>query len=87
MASRTEDLHSLLSRIPYPAIRSLFTPEFILCSEEFDRFTVDTLLNLVSELGLPESLSRGTTVGETGSRNDLLIFKNLIFSLFCNVIS
>ena len=64
MASRTEDLHSLLSRIPDPAIRSLFTPEFILCSEEFDRFTVDTLLNLVSDLGLGDSLSRGTTVGE-----------------------
>src|SRR2546426_3494128 len=64
MASRTEDLHSLLSRIPDPAIRSLFTPEFILCSEEFDRFTVDTLLNLVSELGFGDSLSRGTTVGE-----------------------
>jgi SAM-dependent methyltransferase len=64
VATRTEDLHSLLARIPDPAIRSLFTPEFILCSEEFDRFTVDTLLNLVSELGLAEPLLRGTTVAE-----------------------
>jgi len=64
VATRTEDLHSLLARIPDPAIRSLFSPEFILCSEEFDRFTVDMLLKLVSELGLAAVLSRGTTVGE-----------------------
>jgi len=54
----------LLARIPDPAVRSLFTPEFILCSEEFDRFTVDTLLNLVSDLGLGEALSYGTSVAE-----------------------
>ncbi|HEX9286332.1 MAG TPA: class I SAM-dependent methyltransferase [Thermoanaerobaculia bacterium] len=64
MATRTEELHSLLARIPDPAVRSLFTPEFILCSEEFDRFTVDTLLNLVSDLGLGEALSYGTSVAE-----------------------
>ena len=64
MANRTEDLSTLLARITDPAIRSLFTPEFILCSEEFDRFTVDTLLNLVADLDLGESLSRGTTVPE-----------------------
>jgi SAM-dependent methyltransferase len=62
MTARTEDLSTLLSRIPDPEIRSLFTPEFILCSEEFDRFTVDTLLNLVSELGLTGPLDSGTTV-------------------------
>jgi len=54
----------LLARIHDPAVRSLFTPEFILCSEEFDRFTVDTLLNLVSDLGLSEALSYGTSVAE-----------------------
>jgi len=54
----------LLARIPDPAVRSLFTPQFILCSEEFDRFTVDTLLNLVSDLGLSEALSYGTSVAE-----------------------
>ncbi len=54
----------MLARIPDPAVRSLFTPEFILCSEEFDRFTVDTLLNLVSDLGLGEALSYGTSVAE-----------------------
>ena len=64
MVNRTEDLSTLLARIDDPAIRSLFTPEFILCSEEFDRFTVDTLLNLVVDLDLAESLSRGTTVPE-----------------------
>ncbi len=54
----------MLARIPDPAVRSLFTPQFILCSEEFDRFTVDTLLNLVSDLGLSEALSYGTSVAE-----------------------
>ncbi|HLN81627.1 MAG TPA: hypothetical protein VK392_10585, partial [Thermoanaerobaculia bacterium] len=64
MVNRTEDLETLLARIPDPEIRALFTPEFILCSEEFDRFTVDTVLNLVEELGLGEPLARGTTVPE-----------------------
>ncbi len=64
MASRTEDLPSLLARIPDPAIRSLFSPEFILCSEHFDRFTIDMVLRLVRELGLEEELSEGATVPE-----------------------
>jgi SAM-dependent methyltransferase len=64
VVNRTEDLHTLLARIDDPSIRALFSPEFILCSEEFDRFTVDTLLNLVSDLGLTEPLDRGTTVRE-----------------------
>jgi SAM-dependent methyltransferase len=64
VVDRTEDLSTLLARIDDPAIRSLFTPEFILCSEEFDRFTVDTLLNLVADLDLAEALSSGTTVPE-----------------------
>ena len=64
MTGRTEALDSLLARIPDPEIRSLFSPEFILCSEEFDRFTVDVLLKLVTELDLGEPLSRGTTVKE-----------------------
>jgi len=64
VASRTEDLPSLLARIPDPAIRSLFSPEFILCSEHFDRFTIDMVLRLVRELGLEEELSEGATVPE-----------------------
>ena len=64
MVTRAEDIPSLLRRIPDPEVRSLFTPEFILCSEAFDRFTVDTLLNLVEELGLAEDLERGTTVAD-----------------------
>ncbi|HSS45631.1 MAG TPA: class I SAM-dependent methyltransferase [Thermoanaerobaculia bacterium] len=64
MASRTEDLPSLLARIPDLAIRSLFSPEFILCSEHFDHFTVDMVLNLVGDLGLEEELARGATVSE-----------------------
>jgi SAM-dependent methyltransferase len=62
VAARTEDLRTLLSRIPDPEVRSLFTPEFILCCEHFDRFTTDMVLTLVHRLELEESLARGTTV-------------------------
>ena len=62
MTTRTEELPDLLARISDPAIRELFTPEFILCAEHFDRFTVDTLLNVVHEQGLFDALFRGTTV-------------------------
>jgi SAM-dependent methyltransferase len=62
VAARTEDLPTLLARIPDPDIRALFTPEFVLCSEEFDRFTTEMLLRLVRRLGLDEALARGTTV-------------------------
>jgi SAM-dependent methyltransferase len=64
VTTRTEELPDLLARIPDLAIRSLFSPEFILCSEHFDRFTVDVLLNLTRELGFDEPLRRGTTVSE-----------------------
>jgi SAM-dependent methyltransferase len=59
MSSRAEDLHTLLARIPDLEIRSLFSPEFILCCEQFDRFTTDMVLNLVRDLGLEEPLARG----------------------------
>ena len=62
MTTRTEDLPSLLARIPEPEIRLLFSPEFILCCEHFDRFTTDMLLRLVHELGFEDLLARGTTV-------------------------
>ena len=61
MAARTEELASLLRRIDDPEIRSLFTPEFILCCEEFDRFTTDMVLRLVRELSLDLPLSAGAT--------------------------
>jgi SAM-dependent methyltransferase len=64
MSTRTEDLPTLLARIPDPEIRSLFSPEFILCCEEFDRFTTDTVVNLVRELGLEEPLAGGATSSE-----------------------
>jgi SAM-dependent methyltransferase len=64
MTTRTEELPELLARIPDPEVRSLFSHEFILCSEEFDRFTTDVLLNLVRDLGLDEPLRRGTTVAD-----------------------
>src|SRR6202171_4402775 len=59
MSGRAEDLHTLLARIPDLEIRSLFSPEFILCCEQFDRFTTDMVLNLVRGLGLEEPLARG----------------------------
>ncbi len=61
---RTEDLETLLARIPDPAIRSLFSPEFVLCAEHFDRFTIDFVLRLVRELGLEEDLVRGVSARE-----------------------
>ena len=64
MSARTEDVETLLSRIPDPAIRALFTTQFVLCAEHFDRFTVDSVLRLVHELGMEESLARGLSAGE-----------------------
>jgi hypothetical protein len=61
VAERTEDLESLLARIPDPAIRSLFSHEFILCAEYFDRFTIDSVLRLVHQLGWTEDLVRGAS--------------------------
>jgi len=62
VTTRTEELPELLARIPDPEIRALFTPAFILCSEHFDRFTVDMLLKLVRELDLDSPLRAGVTV-------------------------
>jgi len=64
VTTRTEELPELLARIPDPEIRSLFSHEFILCSELFDRFTIETLIQLLRELELEELLQRGTTVEE-----------------------
>lgn len=61
MSTRTEDLETLLTRIPDASIRSLFTPEFILCCEAFDRFTTDTVVNLVRDIGLEEPLREGAS--------------------------
>ena len=70
MATRTEDLETLLARIPDRAIRSLFSPEFILCAEHFDRFTIEFVLRLCHELGFVGDLARGvssaTLVAERG---------------------
>ena len=66
---RTEDLDTLLARIPDPAIRSLFSHEFILCAEHFDRFTIDSVLRLVHELGLADQLAAGASAaGIVGRR-------------------
>ncbi len=64
MAGRTEDLETLLARIPDPAIRALFSPEFILCAEHFDRFTVESVLSLVHSLELEAPLREGVTADE-----------------------
>jgi SAM-dependent methyltransferase len=64
VTARTEDLETLLSRIPDHEIRSLFTPDFILCAEHFDRFTVEMVLRTVASLGLADELAGGTSVRE-----------------------
>ena len=64
MTTRTEDLPTLLARIPDPAIRELFSPEFVLCAEHFDRFTVDMILRSVHDLELSPSLAQGATVAD-----------------------
>jgi SAM-dependent methyltransferase len=61
VVSRTEDVDTLLARIPDPAIRALFTREFVLCAEHFDRFTNDSVLRLIHELRLEDDLARGTS--------------------------
>ncbi len=64
MTSRTEEISSLLARIPDRAIRELFSTEFVLCCEEFDRFTTAMVLRLVQELEMTEALDRGATALE-----------------------
>ncbi len=64
MVDRTEDIETLLERIPDPAIRSLFTREFVLCAEHFDQFTNASVLRLVHDLGLEGDLARGTSAAE-----------------------
>jgi SAM-dependent methyltransferase len=64
MVTRTEDLETLLARIPDRAIRELFSVEFILCCEQFDRFTTAMVLRLMRELGMAEALERGATARE-----------------------
>lgn len=64
MAERTEDLETLLARIPDPSIRALFSPEFILCAEHFDRFTIDSVLRLVHALDLEAPLREGVRADE-----------------------
>ena len=62
MGTRIEDLTTLLSRIPDLEVRSLFTPEFIMSCEHFDRFTTGMVLRLIHRLELEELLAGGTTV-------------------------
>jgi SAM-dependent methyltransferase len=61
VVTRTEDLDSLLARIPDRAIRALFSREFILCAEHFDRFTIDSVLRLVHTLDLTPDLVGGAS--------------------------
>jgi len=42
----------------------MFTREFVLCAEHFDQFTVDSVLNLVHELGFEEPLAHGVSARE-----------------------
>ena len=64
MTARTEDLETLRERIADPSIRALFSHEFILCAEHFDRFTIEFVLRLVHELELAGPLGAGVSVPE-----------------------
>jgi len=64
VTERTEDLDTLLARIDDPAIRALFSHAFILCAEQFDRFTIDSVLRLVHDLDFARELGAGTSAGE-----------------------
>jgi SAM-dependent methyltransferase len=64
MTARTEEISSLLARIPDRSIRELFSAEFILCCEQFDRFTTAMVLRLVQKLAMTEALDRGATALE-----------------------
>jgi len=64
MPSRTEDVASLLARIPDRDVRELFSTEFVLCCEAFDRFTTEMVLALIAELDLEPMLARGTSAAE-----------------------
>jgi SAM-dependent methyltransferase len=68
VTERTEDLDALLSRIEDPAIRSLFSHAFILCAEEFDRFTIESVLRVAHDLGFDAELGGGTTAGALVTR-------------------
>ena len=64
MTERTEELDALLARISDPLVRALFTHEFILCAEQFDRFTIESVLRLLHTLELEEPLRQGVTAGD-----------------------
>ncbi|HEX7252047.1 MAG TPA: class I SAM-dependent methyltransferase [Thermoanaerobaculia bacterium] len=64
MTTRTEDLPTLLARIADRDIRSLFSPDFILCCEQFDRFTTGMVLRVLRDLEMEDALTSGTTVDE-----------------------
>ena len=68
MTERTEDLDTLLARIEDPAIRSLFSREFILCAEHFDRFTLESVLRVAHDLGLDAELAAGISAGALVAR-------------------
>jgi len=70
VTARSEDLPTLLARIPDLEIRSLFSSEFILCCEEFDEFTTAMVLRLVHTLGLAEALTAGASVEDLISKKN-----------------
>jgi SAM-dependent methyltransferase len=71
VTARTEDLPTLLARIPDRDIRSLFSQDFILCCEQFDQFTTAMVLQVLRELEMEDSLRSGTTVDELISGKQL----------------
>jgi len=70
VTARTEDLPTLLARITDRDIRSLFSPDFILCCEQFDQFTTGMVLRVLRELKMEDTLRSGTTVDELVSAKE-----------------
>jgi SAM-dependent methyltransferase len=71
VTERSEDLDTLLARIEDPAIRALFSREFILCAEHFDRFTNESVLRLVHDLALDDDLAAGVSARDVVTRRGL----------------
>ncbi len=67
----TESLDGLSDRIRTalePDLRRHFSPEFIVCSEYFDRFTTETAGRALDRLGLAEEFRAPSTAAEAIAR-------------------
>jgi SAM-dependent methyltransferase len=64
VAMSDSDVENLRRAISDPDIRSLFTPEFVLCTDLFDQYVTHIALRLLRELEVEPRLARGATVSE-----------------------